>query len=467
MTAYKVLDNAVVFTLGTPSGWTSATLQQGINVARSNGRPLFIQPGTYTTGDLSIDSSGGTNAAVIEAVPGTVIIRYTGGTDFFQIDGISDCVLRGISFDRNNISQSGWASVILVRHASRTLIENCRIFNSPERGIQFADCGTRQTIGTSATDEVLTSAGQVVGCEIFDCDTALLATNNVALHIEKNNVHNCSNNGILVWQETPMLDGSSVADNSITYIDAAGGGSGENGNGINVFNANGCNIVNNRIRFCKFSAVRANACSSTIIVNNNIYAMAETAVWAEETGSGSGEANVGTVISGNIINVCGNGICTTNFSNGGRLMTVTSNVVRNACAAGGGIFAEGDTVVNANVIECAQQFGVILGTNEYTRNLIASDNVLRNCAAGVAISSSADAGHVLVTDNIIEMPSGVSIEYGIVTYTYVGPGIVIDDTMSEITPETYPNITLGLNVVHDQKTPNPIPTSCVTSVPSF
>jgi hypothetical protein len=34
MTAYKILDDKVVFTLGTPSGWTAATLQQGIDAAR-------------------------------------------------------------------------------------------------------------------------------------------------------------------------------------------------------------------------------------------------------------------------------------------------------------------------------------------------------------------------------------------------------------------------------------------------
>lgn len=466
MTAYKILDDKVVFALGTPSGWTAATLQQGIDVARSNGLALFIRPGTYDTGDLYIDSSGGTNPIVMEAVPGSVIIRYTGGTDFFAITGVSDCVIRGISFDRNNISQGGWAAVILVRNASRTLIENCRIFNSPQRGLYIVNCGTRQTVGGSGSNEILSSAGRIVGCEIFDCDVALFSFGNVALRVESNTIHNCSNNGVLIWQDSPLLDGSSVIDNSITDIKADAGGTGENGNAISVYNANGCNVVSNRIRFCKFTAVRANASSNTVIANNNIYAMAETAIWAEETGTGDGQTNVGTVISGNVINICRDGISATNFASGGRLATITGNVVRNA-TAGSGIFVEGDSVINANVVECMHQFGLVLGTNSFTRNLIASDNMLRNCAAGVAISSSSAAGYVLVTDNMIQMPSGVSTDYGIVTYTFTGTSRVIDDTMSGITPSTYPRIKLGMNVIHDLQMPDPIPTSCVTTMPSF
>ena len=466
MTAYKILDDKVVFTLGTPSGWTAATLQQGIDAARSNGLTLFIRPGTYDTGDLHIDSSGGTNPIVMEAIPGSVTIRYTGGTDFFSITGVSDCVLRGIVVDRNNISQSGWAAAILVRNASRTLIENCRILNSPQRGLYLVNCGTRQTVGSSGTNEILASAGRIVGCEISNCDVAIFSFANVALHVESNTIHNCSNNGILIWQDSPLLDGSSVVDNSITYIRADAGGTGQNGNAINVYNANGCNVINNRIRFCKFTAVRANASSNTVIANNNIYAMAETAIWAEETGIGDGQTNVGTVISGNVINICRDGISATNFSSGGRLATITGNVVRNA-TAGSGIFVEGDSIINANLVECMHQFGVVLGTNSYTRNLIASDNVLRNCAAGVAISSSSGAGYVLVTDNMIETPSGISTEYGIVTYTFTGTSRVVDDTMSGITPSSYPRIKLGMNVVHDLQTPDPIPTSCVTQMPSF
>ena len=48
-------------------------------------------------------------------------------------------------------------------------------------------------------------------------------------------VENAGNNGILIWRSHRADDGTLVADNRIEAIDAKDGGSGQNGNAINVF----------------------------------------------------------------------------------------------------------------------------------------------------------------------------------------------------------------------------------------
>ncbi|CUA85365.1 twin-arg-translocated uncharacterized repeat protein [Chelatococcus sambhunathii] len=481
MASYAITDDKIVFTNGTPAGYTVGTLQDAMNVARSNGKPLFIVAGTYDVGNLSVRTSNGGGAPlVMEANPGTVTLRFTTGTFFLEIDNVPDCVIRGITFNANGrpYAESGNGGAITAYRAHRTRIDRCTVHGAPGMGIVFEQCGTRQTIGTTGTDEPVSPAGAIAGCEVYNCDTAIFGVANVSLSVTGNVVRNCGNNGILIWQYSPRFDGSTVSGNVITYIEAQGGGTGQRGNGVNLYRAHGCTVTDNRIRYCKFSAVRANVCNDTIISGNNIYAMGEMAIYVEETDGASGENDVGTVVGSNLIDTCGSGISVTNFNNGGRLASITGNVVRNARQSnnptvsydtGTGISAEGDCVVNGNVVECALRYGIVVGTNNYARNLIASDNVIRRCGIGIAASANANAGHMLVTDNMIQMPAGVSTENGIVAYTYLGEtsGVRIDATMSGITPSTYPKIHLGLNIVHDQQTPDPVPVPCLASLPVF
>ena len=64
-------------------------------------------------------------------------------------------------------------------------------------------------------------------------------------------------------------DGSLIADNTIEDTNARAGGTGENGNAINVFRAGDVIVRNNIIRRAAFSAIRGNAASSIQIIGNN------------------------------------------------------------------------------------------------------------------------------------------------------------------------------------------------------
>jgi putative cofactor-binding repeat protein len=103
------------------------------------------------------------------------------------------------------------------------------------------------------------------------------------------------------------------------------------------------------------------------------------------------------VVSGNMIDGAANGISIANFDKGGRLASVTGNVVRNLTLKGPyqhelgfgiGIAAEADTLVSGNVIEGAPRWGMQLGWGPYLRNLVVTGNVIRKAPIGCASRSS-------------------------------------------------------------------------------
>ena len=84
-------------------------------------------------------------------------------------------------------------------------------------------------------------AGRIANCEIGDiAHAALFSEDARGLEIAHNHVRDCGDNGILVWRSALGEDGTLVTGNRIERIAAKSGGSGQNGNGINVFRAGSC-----------------------------------------------------------------------------------------------------------------------------------------------------------------------------------------------------------------------------------
>ncbi len=185
---------------------------------------------------------------------------------------------------------------------------------------------------------------------------------------------------------------------------ARSGGTGENGNAINVFRAADVIVRNNMIRRAAFSAIRGNAASNIQIIGNNCAELKETAMYAEFDFEGA-------VVADNVIDTAENGIAITNFNNGGRLATVHGNLLRNVGVrrpdnppegAGVGIGVEAETTVTGNVIENAPYAGIRLGFGPYLRNVTASGNVIRNAGIGIAVSVVQGAGAAAISGNIIQ-----------------------------------------------------------------
>jgi uncharacterized secreted repeat protein (TIGR03808 family) len=186
---------------------------------------------------------------------------------------------------------------------------------------------------------------------------------------------------------------------------ARGGGSGQNGNGVNVFRAGNVVVQGNRIRGCAFSAVRGNAASNLQVTGNNCTNSGEVALYAEFGFEGA-------VLANNVVDGAAVGIAVTNFNQGGRFAVVQGNVIRNLAArrpagtdpndgAGIGIGVEADSAVTGNVIENAPTAGISIGYGQHLRDVTVTGNVVRMAGVGIAVSVAPGAGTALIADNLI------------------------------------------------------------------
>ncbi|MEL6871345.1 MAG: TIGR03808 family TAT-translocated repetitive protein, partial [Pseudomonadota bacterium] len=210
------------------------------------------------------------------------------------------------------------------------------------------------------------------------------------------------NNGILVWQPSPAYDGTQLIGNRIRRIKAAAGGSGQNGNAINVFRAAGVLVAQNTMLDCAYSAVRGNAASNLQIVANQARRIGEVALYAEFGFQGA-------VIAQNVIDTAATGISVTNFNVGGRLAVVHGNLVRNlqrrehepVDKRGNGIAVEADATVTGNTVEGAPTAGLVIGWGQHMRNVVASGNAIRDAGVGVMVTGNPAAGRALIANNMI------------------------------------------------------------------
>jgi uncharacterized secreted repeat protein (TIGR03808 family) len=247
------------------------------------------------------------------------------------------------------------------------------------------------------------SSGRIDGCRLRGCQNAAIrAGDSTGLVIHENEIEDIANNGIVVWRETAATDGTQVIGNRISRIRADGGGSGQNGNGINAFRADHVLIANNTIADCAFSAVRCNSASNVQIVANNCRNLGEVALYAEF-------AFQGAVIANNLVAGAATGIEVTNFNDGGRLATVQGNVIRELFRReaepidkrGVGIAVEADTAVSGNTIENAPTAGIMIGWGSYLRQVNASSNIIREATVGIGLSVQGGQGQALIATNMI------------------------------------------------------------------
>jgi uncharacterized secreted repeat protein (TIGR03808 family) len=364
----------------------SRALQRAIDQAAATRAPLVLAPGTYRAGDLRL-----TAGTQILGVRGATRITWSGGSSLFTADSADNITLTGLALDGGGQPlQQG-----------RGLVH----FTS-SKAVRIADCSIERVGGNAIVLERCN--GQVSG-NVIDgtADNALYCNDSTSLVIASNTIRNSGNGGIRVWQSAKRHDGSLIADNTIEDTDARSGGTGENGNAINVFRAADVIVRNNMIRRAAFSAIRGNAASNIQIIGNNCAELNETAMYAEFGFEGA-------IVANNIIEAAENGIAITNFDNGGRIATVHGNLLRNFGprrsgsapeGAGIGIAVEADTAVTGNVVENASNAGIRAGWGPYLRNVTVGSNVVRNAGYGIAVSVVSGAGDAAITGNVIDAAS--------------------------------------------------------------
>src|ERR1700737_1688783 len=316
-------------------------LQRAIDRAAGARLPLVLAPGVYRARGLVLP----TGARLI-GVPGATRLVAIDNTPLIVARGSDYILLSGITFDGSG----------------KALPENAGLVQlAAGRGIAIRDC---EIIGSGRNGIVLEGIeGEITGTTITGAlGAAIHALDSRGLVVARNTIRDIANNGIQVWRSQEGDDGTQVIDNRIEDIAAQSGGSGQNGNAINVYRGH-------------------NAASNNQITNNPCTALGEVAIYAEFGFEGA-------VIANNAVDGAAIGIAVTNFKQGGRMAVVQGNLIRNLVARrpvgtdpgdgnGIGIGVEADTAVTGNVIENAPVAGISLGWGQYLRDVSVTGNVVR------------------------------------------------------------------------------------------
>jgi uncharacterized secreted repeat protein (TIGR03808 family) len=362
----------------------SRLLQHAIDQAAAARVPLVLGPGVYRAGDLKLPS--GTQ---IVGVRGATRLVLTHGASLVSANRADFIGLTGLVLDGGNQALPEGRGLVHFANG---------------RGVRILDCDivavTRQAIALDAVE------GEVAGCTISSpADAGIFSLNARGLTIARNIIRGAGNNGIQVWRSEAGDDGTLVTGNRVEAVLARSGGSGQNGNGINVFRAGNVVVQGNRLRGCAFSGVRGNAASNLQVLGNNVTDAGEVALYAEFGFEGA-------VLANNVVDGAAIGVAVTNFKEGGRFAVVQGNVIRNLVArrpagtdpndgAGIGIGVEADSSVTGNVIESAPYAGIMIGSGQYLRDVTVTGNVVRSSGVGIAVSVAPGAGAAVIADNLI------------------------------------------------------------------
>ncbi len=364
----------------------SLTLQRLLDSASDQDRQVFLQAGTYMVSNLRLPPR-----VRLSGVPGATKLVFAGGDSMITAARSEVLSLSGLVIDGAGQTFADYVpGLVHLAECNGVAIENCIVTGSTASGI--------------ALDR---SAGRITRTTITNAAAAgIRAIESTGLSITDNIVTDCGNGGILVWRWTAGEDGTMVSGNRVERIAAKAGGTGENGNGINIFRAHGVIVANNRIVDCAFTSVRANSADNVQITGNSCLRSGEVAIYSEF-------GFAGALIANNLVAGAASGISVTNFDSGGHIGVVSGNILRDITgkgpyppgakspAFGVGIAVEADVAASGNVIDGAARYGMQLGWGPYLRDVAATGNVIRRAPVGIAVSVVDGAGSAVISDNLI------------------------------------------------------------------
>jgi len=358
----------------------TAALQRALDAAAAAGRPLALAPGDTVSATLRLPA--GTSLVG----PRTARLRQGSAGPLLRAEGIGAARIAGITLQGLGAG-SGGAALIDAEAVPELVVEDVALEDAPGVALLLSRCG-----------------GRVATCAIARADVALFSTDATGLLVAGNAIADCLNNGVLIWRSQKGFDGAQVVGNRIERIAARGGGTGQRGNGVNVFRAGGVVVADNVMVDCAYSAVRNNAGDGVQIVSNHARASGENAIFVEFGFEGA-------IIASNVVDGASSGISCSNLNEGGRLCVVSGNVVRNIVRTVApepedtgftfGIAVEGDATVIGNVVEGTPDHGIRAGWGPYLRDVAITGNVVRDCGFGIGVSVVEGVGAVLVATNLI------------------------------------------------------------------
>lgn len=402
---------------GTGKDQTDA-LQKAIDAAAKSSQILHFPAGEYHTSGLALKSG-----SMLSGVPGLSVLKFTGPkAQLVALSAgnvrLSGLVLAGDHGARADAENSD--AILLCDSVTRLSVLNCKFSGRATNCISLLKC-----------------SGSIMDCDIADAgQTGIFCNDSAGLEISHNHVHNCGNNGIQIWRTTPGEDGTIVVSNRVEAIRAMDGGTGQNGNGINVFRAGSVQVTGNHVTDCIFSAIRGNTASNLLVSSNYCARLGEVAIYAEF-------ALEGMIIASNLVDKAASGISITNFNEGGRLAVVQGNLIRNLFMREGergvGIAVEADAMVSGNIIEGAPDCGIMLGWGKHLRDVNVTGNLVREARIGIGIQAARGAGYAFVTNNMLS----VTAEGGIRAMDHDKP---LGPDLAKTSSESYRNMAVFGNV---------------------
>ena len=358
----------------------SGAVQAALDAAHDRGRPLLLPAGHIFVQNLEIP--GGVR---VEGVPGGTVLIAWQDNPIGKALIANDLWLEGIGFSGAPGGAASDHGLLVVESSVGVNISNCRFLIAGTSGLLLQD-----------------AAATIADCSFDQLDVAIFSHNSRGLTIRGNRISNCANGGVLIWRDAPGADGSIVTGNRISSVLARAGGSGQNGNAVNLFRADDVVVSDNVVSDCDFSAVRANSTRNCAIRGNTCTNIREVALYSEFAFSGS-------VISGNIVDGAAGGISITNLDQGGQLAVCAGNIVRNIFPSSPtnpdarpvGIYVEAETTVTGNTVQNVPGPGIAAGYGPYLRNVVIADNVISGADTAIAVSVVEKAGPVRIAGNMI------------------------------------------------------------------
>ena len=405
-------------TPGSPDDQSEA-FARALTKAEAEGRPLFLPPGRYELANIVLP-----NHTHIIGIPGQSVVRFRGGSTLLRARHANMLRLEGLTLDGGAMPLEPSAGLLDAEDVTEIVLDDCVFAASGSAGAKLRDCG-----------------GRVENCRFTTIGTiGIWLSQSRGMRANGNVLDDCGDTGILVSRDAETEDSSIVTGNRVSKIRAESGGTGQNGNGINLDKANGVIVSDNRVDDCAFSAIRCFSSDNISVTDNICTRSGEMALYVEF-------AFEGAIVANNLIDGGNGGISFANFfEHGGRLGICSSNVVRNIRGGptypdgnlqiGAGIAAEADVAITGNVVEDAV-WGLQLGWGPHLRDVTATGNVIRRAKIGIAVSVVEGAGSAVISDNLIS-----DAEQGAILGTRWDQ--VATDELIE-GAEAPPNVTIGGN----------------------
>jgi uncharacterized secreted repeat protein (TIGR03808 family) len=360
----------------------TVALQRAVAGAARDRSTVQLPPGRYRVGGLVVPSG----VRLVGAGAGATVLVQAGITPLLVARGGEQIAVSHMTIE-GNPAAAPTTPLVSFQDVAGLDISDLALVRAPGMAVRLERCG-----------------GRLERCAITDADIGVFSLDATGLQIVGNVVDGCRNNGIQIWRSQKGHDGTQVLGNRVRNIGTEAGGSGQNGNGINVFRAGGVIVGQNVVRDCAFTAIRNNSGDNVQILGNSCANLGEVGIYAEF-------AFEGCVIANNVVDRASTGVSITNFNENGRLAVAAGNVVRNlfrrldpdsrSYHGGTGIAVEADAAVTGNVVESAEFAGIAIGYGVYQRDVVCSSNVVRRSAYGITVSVVDKSGAAQITNNIL------------------------------------------------------------------